>query len=198
MLIASAERGDHRPSQLVVLAPDLPDLPWAREEAVRVAQLFPDAVVLAGRRATRRALRRHAPRCDVLHLVTHGIFRADNPTFSALALADGWLTVGELTEMSGQRALITLSACHTGMSGVGPGDELLGLTRAVLGGGSAALLASLWAVNDDTTPTLMAAFYSGLQRGRSRAASLRDAALLIRAAEPHPYFWAPFMLVGAP
>ena len=65
-------------------------------------------------------------RLDSLHLATHGVFRADNPTYSALELADGWLSVGELAELSRGRSLVCLSACHTGMSGVGPGDELSG------------------------------------------------------------------------
>jgi CHAT domain-containing protein len=186
------------PERPLVLAPDLPGLPWVDDEAVRIGQLFPDAIVLRGRRATLGALRRNARRCDALHLATHGVFRADNPAFSALELADGWLSVGELAELSGDRALVTLSACHTAMSGIGPGDELVGLTRAVLGAGSAALLASLWAVDDDTTANLMTTFYTGLRRGQSRAASLRAAALEVRASDPHPYFWAPFVLVGAP
>ena len=84
------------------------------------------------------------------------------------------------------------------MSGVGPGDELVGLTRAVLGAGAGALVASLWAANDDTAPAFMSAFYAGLRSGPGRAASLRAAALEMRAREPHPYFWAPFILVGAP
>jgi CHAT domain-containing protein len=94
--------------------------------------------------------------------------------------------------------LICLSACHTGMSGIGPGDELLGLTRAVLGAGVDALVASLWAANDDTAPEYMNAFYAGLRSGAGRAASLRSAAREMRRREPHPYFWAPFILVGAP
>ncbi len=197
-VFAAAECGDRPLTSPLVLAPDLPDLPWVGDEAERVAGLFPDAVLLTGRRATLKALRRNAPFCDALHLATHGVFRADNPRFSALELADGWLSVGELAELSGGRSLVTLSACHTGMSGIGPGDELLGLTRAVLGAGSRALVASLWAANDDTTATLMARFYAGLRQGQTRAASLRQASLDVRASEPHPYFWAPFILVGAP
>jgi CHAT domain-containing protein len=84
------------------------------------------------------------------------------------------------------------------VSGVGPGDELLGLTRAVLGAGAGALMASLWAANDDTAPAFMSTFYSGLRAGHGRAASLRAATLETRRREPHPYFWAPFILVGAP
>jgi CHAT domain-containing protein len=182
----------------LIVAPDIADLPWVREEAWRIAALFPEATVLTGADATLDRVRRELAGRDILHLATHGVFRSDNPTYSALELADGWFTVGELAELSSGRGLVCLSACHTGMSGVGPGDELLGLTRAVLGAGASTLVAALWAANDDTAPAFMEAFYAGLQAGTGRAASLRDAALATREREPHPYFWAPFILVGAP
>jgi CHAT domain-containing protein len=182
----------------LIVAPEIPDLPWVQEEARRIAALFPEAVLLSGADATLERVRREAPGRDALHLATHGVFRSDNPTYSALELADGWLSVGELAELAGGRALVCLSACHTGMSGVGPHEELLGLTRAVLGAGAQALVASLWAANDDTAPAYMETLYAGLRAGKSRAASLRDAALQTRQREAHPYFWAPFILVGAP
>ena len=56
--------------------------------------------MLAGTDATLERVRREAPEHDSLHLATHGVFRADNPTYSALELADGWLSVGELAELS--------------------------------------------------------------------------------------------------
>jgi len=182
----------------LIVAPDIADLPWVHEEARRIAEELPAGLVLTGRDATLERVRREATAHDSLHLATHGVFRADNPTYSALELADGWLSVGELAELSRGRGLVCLSACHTGMSGVGPGDELMGLTRAVLGAGAGALVASLWAANDDTAPAFMSAFYAGLRSGIGRAASLRAAALEMRMREPHPYFWAPFILVGAP
>ena len=182
----------------LIVAPEIADLPWVQEEARRIAEQLPDALVLAGSDATVERVRREAPGCDSLHMATHGVFRVDNPTYSALELADGWLNVGELAELSRGCGLVCLSACHTGMSGVGPGDELLGLTRAVLGSGAGALIASLWAANDDTAPAFMSAFYGGLRAGLGRAGSLRAAALETRKREPHPYFWAPFILVGAP
>lgn len=194
--------GTGRPAPVIerplVVAPDIADLPWVQEEARRIAEELPQTLVLSGGQATLGRLRNEAADRDCLHLATHGVFRADNPTYSALELADGWLSVGELAELSRGRDLVCLSACHTGMSGVGPGDELMGLTRAVLGAGAGALVASLWAANDDTAPAFMSAFYAGLRTGRGRAASLRAAALEMRRREPHPYFWAPFILVGAP
>jgi CHAT domain-containing protein len=182
----------------LIVAPEIADLPWVQEEARRIAGQVPDALVLAGRDATLERVRHEAASYDSLHLATHGVFRADIPSYSALELADGWLSVGELAELARGRSLVCLSACHTGMSGVGPGDELMGLTRAVLGAGVGALVASLWAANDDTAPAFMGAFYGALRSGAGRAASLRTAAQETRRIEPHPYFWAPFILVGAP
>jgi CHAT domain-containing protein len=195
---ATATRPATPISRPLIVAPEIGDLPWVQEEGRRIKQQLPDALLLAGPDATLERVRRESRERDGLHLATHGVFRADNPTYSALELADGWLTVGELAELSRGRGLVCLSACHTGMSGVGPGDELLGLTRAVLGSGVGALIASLWAANDDTAPDFMSAFYGNLRAGRTRAASLRAAALDMRQREPHPYFWAPFILVGAP
>jgi CHAT domain-containing protein len=182
----------------LIVAPEIDDLPWVQEEARRIAGQVPEALVLSGSDATLERVRHEAATHDSLHLATHGVFRADNPTYSALELADGWLSVGELAELARGRSLVCLSACHTGMSGVGPGDELLGLTRAVLGAGVGALVASLWAANDDTAPAFMSAFYGALRSGAGRAESLRVAAQETRRHEPHPYFWAPFILVGAP
>lgn len=195
---ATASRPSAPIQRPLIVAPEIADLPWVQEEARRIAEQWPGALVLAGADATLDRVRRESRDHDALHLATHGVFRADNPTYSALELADGWLSVGELAELSRGRELVCLSACHTGMSGVGPGDELLGLTRAVLGAGVSALVASLWAANDDTAPAYMSAFYGNLRAGQSRAASLRAAALETRKREPHPYFWAPFILVGAP
>jgi tetratricopeptide (TPR) repeat protein len=195
---ATAGRPSPAIERPLIVAPTIADHPWVQEEARRIAEQIPRGLVLAGADATLERVRREASEHDSLHLATHGVFRADNPTYSALELADGWLSVGELAELSRGRGLVCLSACHTGMSGVGPGDDLQGLTRAVLGAGAGALVASLWAANDDTAPAFMSAFYAGLRSGLGRAASLRAAALETRKREPHPYFWAPFILVGAP
>ena len=43
----------------------------------------------------------------------------------------------------------------------------------------------------------MTLFYAGLNAGLSKAAALQRAMTLLRNAHPHPYFWAPFVLIGA-
>lgn len=138
----------------------------------------------------------------ILHLATHGDFRADNPLFSGLALADGWLTTIDIFNLKLKASLVTLSACQTGRSVIGGGDELLGLMRAFLGAGAASLIATFWAVEDKTTAWLMHQLYEKLADGETKAAALRQAQLRF-LHEPelaenysHPYFWAPFFLVG--
>lgn len=78
----------------------------------------------------------------------------------------------------------------------GRGDEILGLTRAFLGAGAAALVVSLWLVQDETTAELMTKWYGRLRDGEGWAEALRAAQLEVKDRYPHLYYWAPFVLVG--
>jgi CHAT domain-containing protein len=131
-----------------------------------------------------------------LHLACHGLFRADNPMFSSLKLHDGWLTAADVMQLDLTGALVTLSACESGRNEVFAGDELIGLTRAFLGVGAPALVVSLWLVQDETTASLMEKYYEQLRDGAGPAEALRTAQLAIMEERPHPYYWAPFVLVG--
>jgi len=81
------------------------------------------------------------------------------------------------------------------LSGLG-GDELLGLARGFLRAGTPSLVVSLWMVNDRSTAQLMCRFYEGLRDGLTKAVALRQAILEVKSAFPHPYYWAPFILLG--
>ena len=70
------------------------------------------------------------------------------------------------------------------------------MTRAFLGVGASTLVVSLWLVQDEVTTSLMEKYYERLRDGASRAESLRAAQLAIKDERPHPYYWAPFVLVG--
>jgi CHAT domain-containing protein len=131
-----------------------------------------------------------------VHLACHGQFRPDNPHFSAVRLADGWLTVRDAYSLDLHCELVTLSACESGMSSVTPGDELLGLARGFLSAGAPALLVSLWTADDAATAALMQRFYARLVAGASPATALRVAQCEALRTTPHPYFWAPFILIG--
>jgi CHAT domain-containing protein len=170
--------------------------PRAREEALALASVFPEAETLLDAEATLAAVAGAAPHADLLHLACHGRFRPDSPLFSALHLTDGWLTVHDTYSLDLRCQLVTLSACETGVSAVAPGDELLGLARGFFLAGAPALLVSLWRVDDEATAALMAAFYTRLQAGATASEALRHAQLATMERGPHPFFWASFALLG--
>lgn len=180
----------------MIVGIDDPGLPMVAREVEAISQGWESAKVALGPRATSRALRRQTGTFDILHLATHGVFRADNPSFSSIKLADAWLTVRDLAEIARGAQLVTLSACETGVNGITAGDEVIGLTRGLLGAGCSAVVASLWTVSDESTARLMERFYASLRTGEPPAVALRAAMLQIREQYDHPYFWAPFMVIG--
>ena len=190
------ERTPRRDGQAAVFGVDDPLIPFALREAKTVGGYLPQARLHLGERATLNALKSETADCALLHLACHGLFRQDNPLFSALKLHDNWLTAGEAMQLNLPGAFVTLSACESGRSEVIGGDELLGLTYAFLGAGAAGLLVSLWLVEDETTATLMTHFYQQLAQEAGHAAALRHAQRRLKETYPHPYYWAPFVLIG--
>jgi len=179
-------------------------LPHATAEAQLLGEHW-QAELACGDEATRERVQALMPGRRVIHLSTHGEFRHDNPLFSGLALADGWLTTLDVFNLRLSASLVTLSGCHTGRSTIGGGDELLGLMRAFVAAGAATLVLSQWAAEDQSTAFLMQRFYERLMAGEPKSAALQEAQLGLllgsaKSAGPfsrqHPFFWAPFYLVG--
>ncbi|HET6658400.1 MAG TPA: CHAT domain-containing protein [Rubrobacter sp.] len=173
-----------------------PSIPAVAEETQAVVKHLPAAELLSDQQATVEALRLKVPGCGVLHLACHGMFRVDNPMFSSLKVGDGWLAASDVIRLDLEGALVTLSACESGRNEIYAGDELMGLTRAFLGAGATTLVASLWLVQDETTAELMENWYEHLSQGVGRATALRNAQLALKDRFPHPYYWAPFVLIG--
>lgn len=181
---------------LLMGVPDA-DIPRVREEIAALAPLFSQSVTLLETQATRTALKSQVSTVDVVHMACHGQFRPDNPLFSALRLADGWLTVRDAYDLDLQQCgLVVLSACETGVSALAPGDDLIGLARGFFSAGAPALIVSLWTVDDEATARLMSHFYARLRTGDRPAAALRYAQRCLLAEHTHPFFWSPFVLFG--
>jgi tetratricopeptide (TPR) repeat protein len=193
--LCRGRRSAFREESLVFGIPD-DRSPHIEAEATAVANLLPSAKLLTGKEATLDALRRLGPGSRYIHIATHGLFRRDNPMFSSVRLGDGNLSVFDLYRTPLPAELITLSGCGTGLNVIVGGDELLGMMRGLLRGGAQSLLVSLWDVNDRSTGELMAAFYGHVRSGSGKARALQAAMAELRQRYPHPYYWAPFALVG--
>ncbi len=175
-------------------------LPHTLSEARQVTKRLQGTSLLEGE-ATRTNLEAQAGTARVIHLATHGEFRPEAPLFSTLYLADGSLTATDVFNLELNASLVTLSACQSGTSAVRGGDELVGFSRAFLYAGAASLVMSLWRVEDQATAQMMDRFYQGLLDGQRKPAALRQAQLALLQGDEgyrcrHPFFWAPFFLVG--
>lgn len=118
---------------------------------------------------------------------------------------DGWVTAEEIAMMDLKGTeLVVLSACESGLGDVQAGEGVFGLRRAFLYAGADTLVVSLFKVPDTETRDLMQAFYKGLKAGKDKLAALHDArqaminARRLKHGAAHPFFWASFVLVGAP
>ncbi|HFC12278.1 MAG TPA: CHAT domain-containing protein, partial [Anaerolineae bacterium] len=165
-------------------------------ELTALQNQFPSATIYARNAATIEQVQQKTPQHGLLHIATHGLFRADNPLFSALKLHDGWLTTRDIQKIQHVPTHVTLSACDSGRSSVMAGDETFGLSRAFLSIGVASLLVTQWLVQDEIAAALMKIWYAELDAGCNSADALRIAQIAIRDRFPHPYYWAPFVLIG--
>jgi tetratricopeptide (TPR) repeat protein len=149
-----------------------PGLPHAEAEIGELAQRYPLAKPLGGADATAQAVADALDGAELAHIAAHGRFRSDNPLFSSLELADGPLTVYDLEGLRQAPATVVLSACDTALSGIRPGDELMGVASAVFALGTRTLIASVAPVGDEETRMLMSVFHAALTAGLTPADAL--------------------------
>jgi CHAT domain-containing protein len=183
----------------------MPELPGAAREATAIAGLFKIKPHLGA--AATEGLLDDVHGIDLVHLAAHGIYDPGNPLFSRIALApddkhDGGLTVDEILsslDLSGVN-LVVLSACQSAVGARSGGDEVVGLTRALLYAGTPGVISTLWNIDDAASAGLMEEFYKRLARGESVAESLRGAQLKVKESDRYadPKYWAAFTLTGNP
>jgi len=184
-------------SESLVMGVADPQAPHIQREVETVASDLPDATLLLGESATLESLRSFAPRVRNIHIAAHGYFCQENPMFSSIRLGDSSLTLIDLYQLTLSADLVALSGCGTGINVVLGGDELRGLVRGLLHAGAHSMMVSLWDVHDESTTEFMTVFYRNL-RSMTKSQALRLAALVVRNHRVHPYYWAPFVLVGKP
>jgi CHAT domain-containing protein/Flp pilus assembly protein TadD len=188
---------ESRPSggALILGVPDA-QAPLIQDEVESIHRTLPGSELFVGADANHDLLLRKGQSSALIHIATHGKFRPDNPMFSGIRLGDGYLHLYEFFHMRLSAELVALSGCATGLNLVAAGDELLGLIRGTLFAGARSLLLTLWDVHDRSTARFMTSFYRCLQRSPSKAEALAEASRELRDEYPHPYYWAPFLIVG--
>ncbi|MBD2203116.1 CHAT domain-containing protein [Calothrix sp. FACHB-1219] len=141
----------------------------------------------------------------ILHLATHGKFssKAEETfilTWNQRLNVNDFSSVLKTRESKQQAAidLLVLSACETA---TGDSRAALGIAGIAVQSGARSTLATLWTVNDEATSALMIEFYKQIAQNQKKAEALRNAQLILLSGKlnpvfKHPYYWAPFVLVG--
>jgi CHAT domain-containing protein len=168
----------------VVLGDSLEDLKYARREADAVATAF-DVTPLLGPAATKdrflSALAEH-PTFDLVHFACHGEpgeVRLAAEQSLGVVHADS-LTVDDILRRRIEAALVTVSACNSGIAQLSGSNEILGLTRALLYAGASSLLLSAWPIDDFSTYLFVGRCYEELRRMATEQSGSK--ALAVRTA----------------
>ena len=186
-------------------------LPNTRREIDTISRTIPVSKrrVYLGQDATEASVKHERLEAyRMLHFATHAVLDEQAPAMSGVVLSlaktggeDGILRVNEIFNLELNADLVTLSACQTGLGKLVRGEGVIGLTRAFLYAGARRVTVSLWEVNDMATADFMGIFYRKMQGGMSAVLALRQAKLAMLRSEVvayrHPYFWAPFVVVGS-
>lgn len=112
---------------------------------------------------------------ELIHIASHAQLGGTGGADGVLAhikLSDDDLLLDEILQLRLQAKLLVLAACEGGAGKILPGDEILGLSRALLIAGARAVLANLWPINDRSNLAILSAFYQALGTGLDATAAL--------------------------
>jgi len=162
-------------------ASSLPLLPGAEREAREVALRYPRGQLLIGREATRRAFLEQVKTVNIVHFAGHAVVSLDAPMFSQLMLAPdaernepGAVYASDLFAMSlPVTRLAILSGCQTAGGGLSATEGVSSLARSLMAAGVPAVIASLWAVDDEAAATFFAAYHDDFSRSGQADGALR-------------------------
>ncbi len=156
-------------------------LQHAESEARATARIL-GGEAWAGAGPKGQALLEVGPTLRALHIAGHAVFTPQDPLGSYISLGDGD-RLSARAIMQGLRlrpGLVSLSACTSGLTQVVPGDELLGMLRALLYAGATTITCALWEASDIVARLVMEHFYQALHAGATPGVAFRDAIVAVR------------------
>jgi CHAT domain-containing protein/Tfp pilus assembly protein PilF len=166
----------------------------------------PTAEVFVGATASEQVFKKKAAEADILHFAMHGLLDDRAPLFSYLLFSqinnaageDGRLEARELLQMQLRAKLAILCGCESTRGEVTAGEGIVGLSWGFMVAGCPATVVNQWEVDTASSTPLLIELHRQLQNGVESAEALRQASMSLRE-DPryhHPFYWAPFILVG--
>jgi len=201
-----------RPAKVLGIAPlhfeGYPSLEEGRKELEAISQYYP-IKKLMGSQASEAAFKEEAPHFSIVHISTHAIPNLIYPLNAHLLLhaeegskEDGQLKLSEIYGLPLNLDMVVLAACQTSEGPDIEGEGTISLGRGFRYAGAKSVIMTHWQASDIATQYLLGLFYKHLAAGKPKDEALRQAKLdmLEEAYEKYenPYYWANFVLYGAP
>jgi CHAT domain-containing protein/tetratricopeptide (TPR) repeat protein len=199
----------------------LPLLPYAAKELSAARDLLgasPSDELLGQTFTAAAVLKMPLKNYRILHFATHALLPSDlacqsqpaivtSDPVGAIDASGALLTTSDLVGLDLDADLVILSACNSGgPGGTTAGESLSGLARAFFYAGARSLLVTHWSVNDQVAAFLVADTLRRMKENPALgvAGALRNAQLAMlddagKGLPPeiaHPFFWAPFAVIG--
>lgn len=178
------------------------NLPGAEKEAEKIGKLL-NVEPFIGKQATKGTILQSLREgVAIIHFAAHGTTEGEIALTPSVTTGipkenDYILTIKEVQESGIRPQLVVLSCCHSGRGEI-KAEGVIGMSRAFLASGARAVVASLWAIDDQATMIFMEKFYSHLSGGESASVCLQKAMKGMRETEQcnKPRYWAAFFLIG--
>lgn len=186
-------------------------LPYSAIEIRKINQLFVDnertTSTFLKDESTEARFTSIARQANIIHVATHGLINAKNPSLSGLlfydvtdttSTDDGIFHTAEAFNLNLNADLLVMSSCESGIGKLEKGEGMIALTRGFLYAGARNIIHSLWKVNDKHTSELMVELYSNILNGQEYGEALHNAKLKLIASErtAFPASWSSFVIIG--
>jgi tetratricopeptide (TPR) repeat protein len=160
--------------------------------------MVPDSRILTDSEFTREAFVKEAAVADFVHLAADFHLRQDNSMFSGFRLGKSSISALDLYSLSIATNLLMLTGEIFGANHAAGAEDWLALTRGLLYAGARSIIVGLWKPAPAATRVFAAHFYREWKAGAATSRASHLAMLAVRNKFPHPYFWARYVLIGAP
>jgi len=211
-----ASRGSVRHAYAALGTVEWKNLPGTLNEVKAIGKINQDAKIVTGEMASEHYIKSLSKQGElaqyqVLHFATHGLVVPAIPEMSALVLSqfneerkgeDGYLLMGEISNLNLEADFVNLSACETGLGKIYGGEGVVGLTQSFLIAGANSLSVSLWQVADESTSQFMVAMYNQVEKQKTSFSqsitNIKRRFINGDFGEEYrkPYYWAPFVYYG--
>jgi len=139
---------------------------------------------------------------SLYHYAGHVVYDSRSPWLSGMLFGDRVLSADDIMDMRVNNEVVVLSGCESGRGETRTGDEIVGLSRAMMYAGTKAIVATLWEIKDVSTAKFMECIYEEFWNNRCdladavRNAQLKFIQRKVSEGWSHPYYWAGFVVLG--